>query len=153
MLAQRQSLLDDEYRKARDRLREAIDKALTTDELGKPLGGRLVPAGRIYPNRTPALDGRRLRAMRKKRKMAVPALAQRAGLTARHIWRLEAGQRPNARAVTLARLALALRVDLHSLLGLSDEPEPWKNKVRVEPFADARPADGNTPEPKRERNQ
>jgi DNA-binding Xre family transcriptional regulator len=132
VLAQKQILQDDEYRKARDRLREAIDKALTTDEQGNPLGGRLVPAGRIYLDRTAAFNGRRLRAMRKKRKMKVTALAQRAGLTARHLWRLEAGQRPNVRAVTLARLALALRVDLYYLLGLSDEPEPWKNKVRVD---------------------
>jgi DNA-binding Xre family transcriptional regulator len=132
MLAQTQSLEDDEYRKARDELRKAIDQALTTDEHGNPLGGRLVPAGRIYLNRKPALDRRRLRAARKMRKMGVPALSQRAGLTARHIWRLEAGQRPNVRAVTLARLALALRVDLYYLLGLSDEPEPWKNKVRVD---------------------
>lgn len=38
----------------------------------------------------------------------------------------------NVAAVTLARIALALRVDLYYLLGLSDEPEPWKNKVRVD---------------------
>lgn len=132
MPAQKQILQDDEYRKARDRLREAIDKALTTDEQGNPLGGRLVPAGRIYLDRTPALDGTRLRAMREKREMRATTLAQRADLTARHIWRLEAGQRPNVRAVTLARLALALRVDLYYLMGLSDEPEPWKNKVRVD---------------------
>jgi len=145
MLTQRQSLLNEEYRRARDRLRETIDKALTIDEEGNPLGGRLVPAGRIYLDRTPALDGRRLRAARKGRKMRPAALAQRTGLTARHIWRLEAGQRPNVRAVTLARLALALRVDLYYLLGLSDEPEPWKNKVRVERFADARPGGENIP--------
>lgn len=132
MPAPKQILQDDEYLKARDRLREAIDKALTTDERGNPLGGRLVPAGRIYLDRTPALDGTRLRAMREKREMRATTLAQRADLTARHIWRLEAGQRPNVRAVTLARLALALRVDLYYLMGLSDEPEPWKNKVRVD---------------------
>ena len=144
MLTQKQSLLDDEYRQARDRLREAIDRALTTDEDGNPLGGRLVPAGRIYLNRTPGLDRRRLRAMRQGREMGVPTLAQRAGLTARHVYRLEAGQRPNVGAATLARLALALQVDLYYLLGLSDEPEPWKNKVRVEPFAATCPGDGDT---------
>jgi DNA-binding Xre family transcriptional regulator len=124
--------MTDDYLEARDRLRETIDRALTTDESGNPLGGKLVPAGRIYLHRIPILDGARLRAVREGRQMTAEDLARQARLSARHVWRLEAGQRPNVAAVTLARIALALRVDLYYLLGLSDEPEPWKNKVRVD---------------------
>ena len=43
-------------------------------------------------------------------------------VTARHIWRLEAGKRPNVAAVTLARIALAVDVDINYLLGLTDVP-------------------------------
>jgi len=85
-----------------------------------------MPTGRVHLDRTPAFDGARLRAMRKRRRMRAETLARQAGLSARHIWRLEANKRPNVAAITLARIALALQVDLYYLLGLSDEPEPWK---------------------------
>jgi hypothetical protein len=45
-------------------------------------------------------------------------------VTARHIWRLGAGKRPNVAAVTLARITLAIDVDINHLLGLSDSPQP-----------------------------
>ena len=125
-------LLDDTYKESRDRLRDAITQALTTDEAGKPLGVSLTPRGRVYLSRTPALDGKRLRAMRHKQGLSILTLAQQSGLSVSNIRRLEANRRPNVRAVTLARLTLALRVDLYYLLGLSDEPEPWKNKVRID---------------------
>ena len=85
-----------------------------------------MPTGRVYLDRTPAFDGSRLRAMRRRRRVRAETLARRARVSARHIWRLEVGKRPKVAAVTLARIALALRVDLYYLLGLSDEPEPWK---------------------------
>jgi hypothetical protein len=37
---------------------------------------------------------------------------------------LEAGKRPNVAAVTLARIAVAIDVDINYLLGLSDSPRP-----------------------------
>ncbi len=72
----------------------------------------------------PAFDGTRLRAVRKQRRLSVHEVEQRAGVTARHIWRLEAGKRPNVAAVTLARIAVAIGVDINYLLGLSDSPQP-----------------------------
>ena len=42
-------------------------------------------------------------------------------VSARHIWRLEAGQRPNVATVTLARIAQALDTTLEYLLGLTDD--------------------------------
>ena len=50
-------------------------------------------------------------------------------VTARHIWRLEAGKRPNVAAVTLARIALAVDVEINYLLGLTDVPSPESEEV------------------------
>jgi DNA-binding Xre family transcriptional regulator len=72
----------------------------------------------------PTFDGARLRAMRKQRGLSVHNVELRAGVTARHVWRLEAGKRPNVAAVTLARIAVAVGVDINYLLGLSDSPRP-----------------------------
>lgn len=72
----------------------------------------------------PALNGARLKAARQRRRLSVPQLGQLARVSARHILRLEAGERPNVSAVVLARVAVALGVDINYLLGLSDSPEP-----------------------------
>ena len=71
----------------------------------------------------PAFDGARLRAMRKERGLSADDVERMAKVTARHIWRLEAGKRPNVAAVTLARIALAVEVDINYLLGLTDIPQ------------------------------
>ena len=71
----------------------------------------------------PAFDGARLRAVRKKQGLSAHDVERMAKVTARHIWRLEAGKRPNVAAVTLARIALAVEVDLNCLLGLTDIPQ------------------------------
>ena len=42
------------------------------------------------------------------------------------MWRLEAGKRPNVAAVTLARIALAVDVDINYLLGLTDVSQPGR---------------------------
>ncbi|MBN1136271.1 MAG: helix-turn-helix transcriptional regulator [Anaerolineae bacterium] len=78
----------------------------------------------------PAFDGARLRAMRKERGLSVHEVEQTAGVTARHIWRLEAGKRPNVAAVTLARIAQAVEVDVNYLLGLTDSPQPGEETER-----------------------
>ncbi len=70
----------------------------------------------------PTFDGARLRAVRRQRGLSVHDVEQRAKVTARHIWRLEAGKRPKVAAVTLARIALAVDVDIDYLLGLTDVP-------------------------------
>ena len=76
--------------------------------------------------REPTFDGERLRAMRKERGLSARDVERMAKVTARHIWRLEAGKRPSVAAVTLARIALALDVDINYLLGLTDVPKPRK---------------------------
>jgi transcriptional regulator with XRE-family HTH domain len=68
----------------------------------------------------PTFDGARLRAVRKERGLSTHDVERLARVTARHIWRLEAGKRPNVAAVTLARIALAVDVDINYLLGLTD---------------------------------
>jgi transcriptional regulator with XRE-family HTH domain len=70
----------------------------------------------------PAFDGARLRAARRQRGLSTHDVERMAKVTARHIWRLEAGKRPNVAAVTLARIALAVEVDINYLLGLTDDP-------------------------------
>ena len=70
----------------------------------------------------PTFDGERLRAVRKERGLSARDVERMARVTARHIWRLEAGKRPNVAAVTLARIALAVDVDINYLLGMTDDP-------------------------------
>lgn len=79
--------------------------------------------------KAPTFKGSRLRAVRKQRRLSVNEVGQIAGVTARHIWRLEANQRPNVAAVTLARIAHALEVDMEYLVGLSDSPQAGKEEA------------------------
>lgn len=72
----------------------------------------------------PRFDGTRLRALRKQRGLSTDALARLTTLTARHLWRLEGGQRPHVAAVTLARLARTLQTSVDYLVGLTDNPAP-----------------------------
>jgi transcriptional regulator with XRE-family HTH domain len=73
----------------------------------------------------PTFDGARLQAMRKWRGLSVSDVGRMSSVSARHIWRLEANQRPNVSAVTLACIARALDVDMEYLVGLSDLPQPF----------------------------
>jgi len=70
----------------------------------------------------PIFDGRRLKALRQKRAWRAEEVARRAGVSVRHIWRLEANARPNVAAVTVGRLALALGTSVEYLLGMTDNP-------------------------------
>ena len=67
-------------------------------------------------------DGARLRALRQARDLSIAQVAQATGLTSRHLYRLEANQRPNVWGVTVARLAQALDTTCDYLLGLTDVP-------------------------------
>ncbi|RLC58079.1 MAG: hypothetical protein DRI80_14235 [Chloroflexota bacterium] len=69
----------------------------------------------------PTFNGQRLRAIRKRRGLSAEKLARKANVTVRHVWRLEAGKRPNVAAVTLMRIALALDTTLEYLLGVIDD--------------------------------
>ena len=70
----------------------------------------------------PAFDGARLRAKRKKQGLSAHDVERMARVTARHIWRLEAGKRPHVAAITLSGIAMAVDVDIDYLLGLTDVP-------------------------------
>lgn len=77
--------------------------------------------GISQPTSEPAFDGQRLRALRKRRGLSAEKVARRANVSVRHLRRLEAGQRPNTAAVTLARIALALDTTVEYFLGLTND--------------------------------
>lgn len=64
------------------------------------------------------LNGGRLKALRQARGLSARRLAQRAGVSERQIWRLEANDRPNVSAVLLVRVAVALGTTVEYLVGL-----------------------------------
>ena len=74
----------------------------------------------------PSFDGQRLRRLRHKRGLSVRKLAKQADLCTRQIWRMEAGHRPNVRAITLAQVARVLETSIDYLMGLTDRPEPYE---------------------------
>ena len=71
----------------------------------------------------PSFDGQRMRQLRRERGLSARKLAERTGLCLRHIWRMEAGHRPNVRATTVARVAMVLNASMDYLMGLADRPE------------------------------
>jgi len=70
----------------------------------------------------PAFDGQRLKALRQARGLRAEEVARMTGISARHIWRLEANARPNVSAVRVGRLALALDTSVEYLVGLTEDP-------------------------------
>jgi transcriptional regulator with XRE-family HTH domain len=74
----------------------------------------------------PELNFERLKALRKEQGLSAEQIARKADVSVRHLRRLEAGQRPNTSAVTLARVALALGTTMEHLLGLADDPQDIK---------------------------
>jgi transcriptional regulator with XRE-family HTH domain len=69
-----------------------------------------------------AVDGRRMRALRKVRGFSADALGWHAGFNSRHIWRLESGKYQHAAAITMAAIARVLNTTIEYLLGLTDDP-------------------------------
>jgi transcriptional regulator with XRE-family HTH domain len=69
-----------------------------------------------------AVDGRRMRGLRKARGFSAVALGWHAGLSSRHIWRLETGKRQHVAAITMAAIAQVLNTIIEYLLGLTDNP-------------------------------
>ena len=67
-------------------------------------------------------DGARIEALRLERGLTVREAAEKAGLSGAHIYRLQANERPNSAARTVARIALALDTSVEYLLGLTDDP-------------------------------
>lgn len=73
---------------------------------------------------TPVLNGRRITTLRRDRHLRAEELARAAGLSVAQVYRLEAGNRPNTAAVTLARIAVALDTTVEYLLDLTDDRGP-----------------------------
>jgi transcriptional regulator with XRE-family HTH domain len=71
----------------------------------------------------PELKFERLKTLRKEQGLSAEQIARKANVSVRHLRRLEAGQRPNTSAVTLARVALALGTTMEHLLGLTDDTQ------------------------------
>ena len=69
----------------------------------------------------PELNFERLKALRKEQGLSAERVARKANVSVRHLRRLEAGQRPNTSAVTLARVALALGATVEYFLGITDD--------------------------------
>jgi transcriptional regulator with XRE-family HTH domain len=80
----------------------------------------------------PELDFERLKALRKEQGLSAEQIARKANVSVRHLRRLEAGQRPNTSAVTLAKVALALGTTMEHLLGLDDTQDVKKVTERNE---------------------
>ena len=71
----------------------------------------------------PAFNGPRLRHLRHERGLSAQKLAEKADLCVRQIWRMEAGHRPNVRAITVAQVAMVLETSIDYLMGLTDSPD------------------------------
>lgn len=69
----------------------------------------------------PSANKQRMKVLRLDRRMRAGEVAQQAGISVAQVYRLEAGERPNVAAVTLARVAQALNTTLEYLLGLTDD--------------------------------
>lgn len=67
------------------------------------------------------VNGRRLRQLRQAQGLTQGQLAVKSGVGQSHISHLEAGERPNAKIATVAKIAGALRVPISELLTV---PEP-----------------------------
>ena len=68
--------------------------------------------------------GERVRALRKAQGISADRLGRITELSIRHLYRLEANQRPNVWGITVARIATALGTSCDYLLGLTDDPAP-----------------------------
>lgn len=67
---------------------------------------------------------RRLKELRSRRRLSQEALANKSGVSAQQIWRIETGQQKTVRALTVERLARALGCAPEILTGQAPLPEP-----------------------------
>lgn len=79
---------------------------------------------RSMKNRKAILRGRYVRARRDQLGLTQEGLAERAGLSANYLARLERGEMRNPKHATLEALAAALGVDVATLLSPPEPPEP-----------------------------
>ena len=74
--------------------------------------------------------GERLAQMRAGRRMSLRELAERTGVKAQNISRIETGDRKHVRSDTLQRFAEALECTTDYLLGRTDDPRPPRQRPR-----------------------
>ena len=77
--------------------------------------------------------GERLARMRASRRMSLRELAERTGVKAQNISRVETGDRKHVRSDTLERFAEALKCTTDYLLGRTDDPRPTPPAKRPRP--------------------
>ena len=80
---------------------------------------------------------RRLKELRERKPLSQKALAEKSGVSALQIWRIEGGKHKTIRRLTVERLARALGVTPEILTGQAPLPEP-------EPTRPERPSDRAT---------
>lgn len=74
---------------------------------------------------TPEFRSDRLETLMEKRgKLTNQKLAYMSGVSSTMIWNLQNGNRPNASAIVVAKIAEALECSIYYLLGLTDDPKP-----------------------------
>ena len=74
-------------------------------------------------------NGTRVRQLRRQKGLSADQLARMTELTTRHIYRLERNELPQVWAITVAKLALALGTSLDYLMGLTDDPRPYRQEA------------------------
>ncbi len=74
----------------------------------------------------PRFHGERVRDLRHRHNLSAKKVAARAGIHWRYYLRLEKNERPNVSAVNVAAIAQALDTNVEYLLGLTDDPRPFK---------------------------
>ncbi|MBN1955859.1 MAG: helix-turn-helix transcriptional regulator [Anaerolineae bacterium] len=83
-----------------------------------------------FQTTTPTVDKDRIKGLRVGRAMRAEEVARRAGISTAQVYRLENGERPNATAVTMARIAQALGTSVEYLLGMTDDVRSVKILTR-----------------------
>lgn len=80
----------------------------------------------------------RMADLRKRRKLSLQDVADRAGVSKAHIWEIEAGRSRNPTIATAAGIASALGVSLDYLIGLTTaEPTMHPEALRIACEVDA----------------
>lgn len=86
--------------------------------------------------------GERIKFWRERRKLSQVLLAQQAGISRNHLWRIEKGDRPKVGADVLARIAEALGVSVDDLVGEGQPAQkPSPEALELAEKIDLLPAD------------
>ena len=73
----------------------------------------------------------RIKSLREQRGLDVAQVANMSGISGSHIYRIEAGDRPNVSGVVIGQLAKALDTTTDYLVGLTDDPNPRPNPASL----------------------